>query len=76
MLACRRIQIYPYLSHCTKLKSTWIKGIKSKQRNRKQTNKQKKTCTLNLIEEKVGNSFEGIDIEDNFLDRITTAETL
>ena len=41
-LACRRQQIDPFLSPCTKLKSTWIKDLHLK------------PDILNLIEEKVG----------------------
>ena len=40
--ACIRMQIDPFLSPCTKLKSKWIKGFHIK------------TDTLKLIEEKVG----------------------
>jgi hypothetical protein len=40
-LACRRMQIEPFLSHCTKLKSKWIKELHIKPE------------TLKLIEEKV-----------------------
>jgi hypothetical protein len=39
MLACRRMEIYAYLSPCTKFKSKWIKGLNIKPE------------TLNLIEE-------------------------
>ena len=46
MPACRQMQIHPYLSHCTKLKSKWIKDLNIK------------LDTLNLIEDKVGNSLE------------------
>jgi hypothetical protein len=48
MLACRRMQIDQYLSPFTKLKSKWIKDLNIK------------PDTLNLIEEKVGDSFEFI----------------
>ena len=41
-LACRRMQINPFLSFCTKLKYKWIKDLHIK------------ADTLNLIEEKVG----------------------
>jgi hypothetical protein len=40
--ACRRMQINPFLSPCTKLKSKWIKDLHMK------------PDTLKLIEEKVG----------------------
>jgi hypothetical protein len=41
-LACRRMQINPFLSPCTKLKSKWIKDLHIK------------PDTLKLLEEKVG----------------------
>jgi hypothetical protein len=47
-LACRRMQIDPFLSPCTKLKYKWIKDLHIK------------PDTLNLIEEKVGRSLEHI----------------
>ena len=43
---CRRMQTDPYLLHCTKLKSKWIKDLNIK------------PDILNLIEEKVGNNLE------------------
>lgn len=46
MPACRRMQIDTYASLWTILKSRWIKDLNVKQ------------DTLNLTEEKVGNSFE------------------
>jgi hypothetical protein len=45
-LGCRRIQTDPFLSHCSKLKSNWIKDLQIKQ------------DTMNLIEEKVGEKCE------------------
>jgi hypothetical protein len=45
-LACRRIQINPFLSPYTKLKSKWIKDLHIK------------PDTLNLIENKMGKSLE------------------
>jgi hypothetical protein len=42
----RRMQIEPYSSPCTKLKSKWLKDLNIK------------LDTLNLIEEKVGNTLE------------------
>jgi hypothetical protein len=64
MSACRTMQIGPYLSPCTKLKSRWIKDFNIK------------LDTLNLIEEKVGNSLELIGTRDNFLNRTPIALTL
>jgi hypothetical protein len=46
MFACTRMQIDPYLLSATKLKSKWIKDFNIKQ------------YTLNLLEEKVGNSLQ------------------
>jgi hypothetical protein len=64
MSACRRMQIDLYLSHCTKFKFKWIKDLNIK------------PDTLNLIEEKVGNSLEHIGTEDNFLTSKPTVQTL
>jgi hypothetical protein len=50
----RRVNIDPYLSPCTKLKSSWIKDLNIK------------PDTLNLIEEKVGKSTEIIGIGEKF----------
>ena len=61
---CRRMQIDPYLSLCTKLKSKWIKDLNIK------------PDTLNLIEEKVGNSLEHIDTGEIFLNKIPMAQAL
>jgi hypothetical protein len=47
--ACRKVQIDPFLSPCTKLKSKWIKNLHVK------------PDTLNLIVEKVGKSLEHRD---------------
>jgi hypothetical protein len=52
--------IDPYLSNCTKLKSKWIKDIKTK------------LNTLNLIEGNVGNSLKHINTANNFLNRTNT----
>jgi len=55
--ACRRMQIDPFLSSCTKLKSKWIKDLHIKPN------------TLKLIEEKVGKSLEHMETGGNFLNR-------
>jgi hypothetical protein len=55
--ACRRIQIDPFLSPCTKLKAKWIKDLHIK------------PDTLSLIEEKVGESLEYICRGEKFLNR-------
>ena len=49
----RRMQIDSYLSPCTKLKSKWIKDLTIK------------PDILKIVEKKVGNSLECIDIADN-----------
>jgi hypothetical protein len=54
MLVCRRMQIHPYVSPCTKLMSKWIKDFN------------RKWDTLNLIEKKVGNSLECSGMRDSF----------
>jgi hypothetical protein len=57
MSAYGRMHIDPYLSPFTKLKSKWIKDCNIK------------PGTLNLIEEKMGNSLGNIGTGDNFLNR-------
>ena len=51
------MQIDPYLSPCTKLKSKWIKILNIK------------PDTLSLIEEKVRNILEHMDTGDDFLNK-------
>ena len=62
MSACRRMQIDPYISFCTKLKSKWIEDLYIN------------PVILHLIEEKVGNSLEHIGTGDNFLNRVPIAQ--
>jgi hypothetical protein len=69
MSACGRIQIDPYLSPCTNLKYKWTKDLNIKPN------------TLNLIEEKMGNSFEcigtgGCSGGDNLLNKISIVQAL
>ncbi|KAL6081928.1 hypothetical protein STEG23_002182 [Scotinomys teguina] len=64
MATCRRLQIDPYLSPCTKLKSKWIKDLNIN------------PVTLNLIQEKVGSTLERIGTGDQFLNITPTAQTL
>ena len=64
MLTCRRLQIDPYPSPCTKLKSKWIKDLNIN------------PVTLNLSEEKVGGTLEQIDIGDHFMNITSEAQTL
>jgi hypothetical protein len=54
---CRRMQIDPFLSPCTKLKSKWIKELHIK------------LDTLNLIGEKVGKILEHMGRGEIFLNR-------
>ena len=61
--ACRRMQVNPFLPPCTKLKSKWIKDLHIK------------ADTLNLIEEKVGESLKYMGTE-KFLNRTPIAIAL
>jgi hypothetical protein len=60
-LSCRRMQIDPFLSPCTKLKSKWIKNLHIRPE------------TLKLIEEKVGKSLEDMGTGGKFLNRTAMA---
>ena len=64
MPTCRKMQIFPYLSPFTKLKSKWIKDPNIK------------LDTVNLKEEKVANILEGIGTRDNFLNRTPKSQYL
>ena len=64
MTVCKRMQMDPYLSPCTKFNSTGIKDLNIK------------LYTLNLIEEKVGNSLEFISKGKDFLIRIPLIQAL
>ncbi|KAL6083342.1 hypothetical protein STEG23_036912 [Scotinomys teguina] len=64
MSTCRKLQIDPYLSPCTKLKSKWIKDLNIN------------PVTLNLIEEKVGSTLERIGTGDHFLNITPIAQKL
>ena len=64
MSTCRRMQIDPYLSLCTKLKSKLVKDLNIK------------LDTLNLTEEKVGNFLELTGTRDKFLNRTPIAQAL
>ena len=63
MLAGRRMQVDPYLSPCTKLKSKWIKDININ------------PVALSLLEEKVGSNLECFGTEDYFLNITPVAQT-
>ena len=58
------MQIDPFLSPCTKLKSKWIEDFHIK------------PDTLNLIEEKERKSLELLDTGDNFLNRAAMGHAL
>jgi hypothetical protein len=60
-LTCRRMQIDPFLSPSTKLKSKWIKNLHIK------------PDTLKLIEKKLGNILEHIGTGEIFLNRNTNS---
>jgi hypothetical protein len=60
-LSCKRMQIDPFLSPFTKLKSKWIKELHIKSE------------TLKLIEEKVGKSLEDMGTGGKFLNRTAMA---
>jgi hypothetical protein len=58
------VQVDPFLSPCTKLKSKWIKDLHIK------------LNMLNLTEEKVRKNLEHIGTEENSLNRTTRAHAL
>jgi hypothetical protein len=58
------MQIDPFLSPCTKLKSKWIKDLHVK------------PDTLNLIEEKVGKSLKHMGTGEIFLNRTPMAQQM
>ena len=64
IIGCRRIQIDQYLSPCTKLKSKWIKDFNIN------------LITLNLIEDKMGNSLRCMVPGDHFLNITSLSQTL
>jgi hypothetical protein len=59
-----RMQIDPFLSPCTKVKSKWINELHIKPE------------TLKLIEKKVGKSLEDMGTRENFLSRTAMACTV
>jgi hypothetical protein len=63
-LSCRRMQIDPFFSPCTKHKSKWIKGLHIK------------PDTLKLIEEKLRESLEHMGTGGMFLNRTPMSYTL
>ncbi len=61
LLSCRRMQIDPFLSPCTKVNSMWIKELHIKPE------------TLKLKEEKVGKSLEDMSTDEKILNRTAMA---
>ena len=61
---CRRMEIDPFLSPCTKLKFKWIKDLHIK------------PDTLKLLEKKVGKSLEDMGTGEIFLNRKPMAYAL
>jgi hypothetical protein len=61
MLSCRRMQIDPFLSLCTKLKSKWVKDLHIRPE------------TLKLIQETVVKSLEDMGTGEKFLNRTAMA---
>jgi hypothetical protein len=57
-LSCRRKQIDPFLSPCTKLQSKWIKELHIQPE------------TLKPIEEKVGKTLKDMGTGEKFLNRV------
>jgi hypothetical protein len=64
LAVCRRIKIDTSLSSCTKFKSKWIKELNVK------------PDIMNLVNEKVGKTFEFFGTLGNFLNRIPMAHAL
>ena len=64
MSACRRMQIDPFLSPCTKLNSKWIKDLHVK------------PDTLKLIEKRLGKTLEEMGTGVKFLNRSPIAYAL
>ena len=61
---CRRMQIDPFLSPCTKLNFKWIKNLNIR------------LDTLKLIEKKLGKTLEDTGTGENFLNRTPIAYAL
>ena len=64
MSTCRRVKVDSYLSPCTKLTLKQMRNLNIK------------LYTLNLIEEKLGNTIERTGTGHNFLNRIPMAQPL
>jgi hypothetical protein len=62
--ACRKLKLDPCLSPCTSINSKWIKDLGSRPK------------TLELVQERAGNTLETISISEDFLNRILAAQQL
>ena len=58
------MQVYPFLSPCTKLNSKWIKDLNLR------------PYTIKMIEKKMGNNLELIGIGKDFLNKTSIAQEL
>jgi hypothetical protein len=61
---CRKLKLDPCLSHCTNINSKWIKDLSIRPN------------TLQLVEERAGNTLEIIGIGKDFLSRTPSAQQL
>jgi hypothetical protein len=61
---CRKLKLDPCLAACTSINSKWIKGFNIRPK------------TLQLIQERAGNSLEAIGIVKDFLSRTPAAQQL
>jgi hypothetical protein len=57
MSACERLKLDPYLSPCTNINSKWIKDLNIR------------PGTLKQLQERVGHTWEHIDIGNSFLNK-------
>jgi hypothetical protein len=62
--ACRKLKLDPCLSPCTSINSKWIKYLNIR------------PGTLQLVQERAGNTLEAIDIGKDFLSRTLAAQQL
>jgi hypothetical protein len=61
---CKKLKLEPCLSPCTSINSKWIKELNIKPE------------TLKLLQEGTGNTWEGIDIGKDFLNRTPAAQPI
>jgi hypothetical protein len=57
MRLCRKLKPDPCLSPCTRINSKWIKELNIR------------PATLNLVQERAGDTLEGMGIDNDFLSR-------